>query len=70
MRLAADLWAVIRQAGKPTADPKALDADCVLAAQALRLGGPGDVVSIATTNPVHLSRFIGVDARLWETITA
>lgn len=69
MRLAADLWAVIRQSGKPTADPQALDADCILAAQALRLGNPGDVVSIATTNPVHLSRFAGVDARPWETIT-
>jgi predicted nucleic acid-binding protein len=70
MRLASDLWALVRQGGRPTADPHALDGDCILAAQALVLGRPGDVVSIATTNPVHLSRFPGVDARLWHTITS
>jgi hypothetical protein len=68
MRLASDLWALVRQAGRPTADPHALDGDCILAAQTLVVGRPGDVVSIATTNPIHLSRFPGVDAQLWYTI--
>jgi predicted nucleic acid-binding protein len=68
-RRAAELWAAVRNAGVPTAHPHALDADCVLAAQALLLGGPGDVVVIATTNVRHVARFPGVDARPWETIT-
>jgi hypothetical protein len=68
MRRAAELWAFVRQAGVPTADPHSLDGDCILAAQAALIGGPGDVVTIATTNVGHLGRFPGVDARLWETI--
>lgn len=69
MRRAAELWAAVRNAGVPTAHPLALDADCVLAAQALLLGGPGDVVTIATNNVRHVTRFPGVDARVWETVT-
>jgi predicted nucleic acid-binding protein len=68
MRRAAEFWALIRRAGTPTADPHALDADCILTAQASLLSGPGDVVTIATTNPRHLTRFPGIDAHLWETI--
>jgi hypothetical protein len=45
-----------------------LDADCILAAQALLLGGPGDLVTVATTNARHVTRFPGVDAQPWETI--
>jgi predicted nucleic acid-binding protein len=70
MRRAAELWAVVRQAGPPTADPQALDADCILAAQASLLGDPDDLVTIATTNVGHLARFPGIDARPWETITS
>lgn len=70
MRRAAELWSVIRRLGLPTADPQALDADCILAAQASLLGGSGDVVTIATTNPQHLRRFPGISADLWETITS
>jgi len=68
MRKAAEFWATIRNAGLPTAHPMALDADCILAAQAALLGDPGDVVTIASANVGHLARFPGIDARLWETI--
>jgi len=63
---AAELWATSRQAGMPTADPKELDGDVILAAQALLLRGGGEEVVIATTNVGHLSRF--VDAREWPDI--
>jgi len=67
MLRAAELWAAARNAGLPTAGPDALDADCILAAQALLSAGPSDTVTVATENVAHLSRF--VDAQLWETIT-
>jgi predicted nucleic acid-binding protein len=65
VRLAADLWAKARQQGKPTAADPALDADVLIAAQALTLDLP-DIV-IATTNPSHLSRFVPAD--LWNNIS-
>lgn len=58
MRQAAEFWAILRQAGRPTADPHALDADVILAAQAVLLGGSNDVVEVVTTNANHLSRLI------------
>ena len=64
MRLAADLWAQGRQSGQPTADPKELDGDVILAAQALLLG-VSDVV-VATTNVGHLSRY--VNAKFWQDV--
>ncbi len=63
---AAQLWAESRQAGIPTADPKELDGDVILAAQGLLVGEGGEEVVIATTNVGHLSRF--VDAREWQNI--
>jgi predicted nucleic acid-binding protein len=66
MRNAAELWAAVRKAGKPTASEKAIDGDAILAAQALTLGVPDLVV--ATTNVGHLSRF--VTAAEWRTVTA
>lgn len=66
MHLAAGFWATARRMGRPTADPKALDADCILAAQAELAAGPGDDVIVATTNVGHLGRF--VDAQEWTTI--
>jgi len=63
MRLAAQLWAQARSAGKPTAADPAIDADVILAAQALTLSA---AVVVATGNPRHLSRF--VPAELWSNI--
>ena len=65
MRKAAELWAQARQLGRQTAADPALDADVILAAQALTLGAPSVVV--ATTNVGHLGRF--VPAELWQNIT-
>ena len=64
MRLAADLWAQVRQQGRPTADPKEIDGDVILAAQAILLGALDTVV--ATTNVGHLSRFVA--ARHWQDV--
>lgn len=66
MRQAARLWAEVRQRGLPTSDPRDLDVDVILAAQALGIGaGPGDMI-VATTNPGHLTRFVAAD--LWTNI--
>jgi predicted nucleic acid-binding protein len=64
MRRAAELWAQARQQGQPTAADNTIDADMILAAQALTLGVPA--VVIATTNIGHLSRF--VPAESWQNI--
>jgi hypothetical protein len=53
-----------RQLGQPTAGARELDADAILAAQALSLNDPGAIV--ATSNPAHLSRFVRCD--LWQNI--
>jgi hypothetical protein len=66
MLKAAEHWAAARRAGRPTSDDKALDGDVILAAQAERLGQPGDMLIVATTNVGHLALF--VDARLWRDI--
>ena len=64
MRRAAELWATARRGGMPTAADATIDADAILAAQALTLGVAQFV--IATANPAHLARF--VPAELWENI--
>ena len=61
--MAAKLWAQARNAGQPTASDLAIDADVILAAQALGLNIP---VVVATGNPGHLTRF--VPAELWSNI--
>jgi predicted nucleic acid-binding protein len=71
MLLAADLWAQMRNSGTPTGDPKKLDIDVILAAQAIcegaNLGLPGNEVIVVTSNVSHLARM--VTANLWTNIT-
>jgi hypothetical protein len=64
MRQASLFWAETRRMGQPTASDQAIDADVILAGQAVALGSPH--VVIATTNVGHLSRF--VPAELWQNI--
>ena len=67
MRRAAQLWARARQRGRPAADPHALDADVILAAQAQLLHeATGDQVVVASDNIRHLAQF--VDTRRWQEI--
>ena len=66
LRLGCRLWASARNAGTPTADPKELDCDVLLAAQALDIAAAASVLIIATTNVGHLSRFVTAD--LWTNI--
>ena len=61
MRLAATLWARSRKTGRSVGDPKELNADVILATQAIRLGAV-----IATDNTGHLDQFTA--ARLWTSI--
>jgi hypothetical protein len=67
MTMAAEFWAAARQRGEPTADDKALDADVILAAQAVLLAGGHDDVVVATANVRHLGRY--VTARRWQDVT-
>ncbi len=53
MLLAAQLWADARRRGRPTADPKELDGDVILAAQAIEIGAV-----VATENVGHLARYV------------
>ena len=63
MLKAAELWAMAWKSGQPTADPKELDCDVILAAQALSVNA-----IVATENIKHLERF--VDAKHWNDIDA
>ncbi len=64
MRRAAEFWAQARQQGQQTAADTSIDADMILAAQAMTLG-VADVV-IATTNVGHLRRFAPAD--VWTNV--
>lgn len=59
---AAQMWAQARQHGRPTADPKELDCDVILASQALAVGA-----IVVTENLGHLSLF--VEARRWTEVS-
>jgi len=66
MLLAAQLWAEVRQSGKPTADSQALDGDVILSAQARLLGDDSTEVIVATTNIRHISLL--TNAAHWQDI--
>lgn len=66
LRLAARMWAQARNAGAPTADPRDLDADVLIAAQALDMGVSNSELVVATTNVGHLAQFVA--AELWTNI--
>jgi predicted nucleic acid-binding protein len=66
MRRAAELWADARRRGIATSDDKEIDADVILAAQAMSFTGLGDELTVATYNARHLSRY--VDALHWGDI--
>lgn len=67
MLYSAQLWAMARQSGQPTAHSQALDGDVILAAQ-VALSFPADVETIvATTNVAHIARFVRAD--LWSNIS-
>jgi len=65
MRRAAELWAIARQIGQPTAGNNTIDGDIILIALAESLAAPNAV--IATTNVGHIARFF--PAELWSNIT-
>jgi predicted nucleic acid-binding protein len=67
---AAELWAAVRNVGLSTAHPKALDGDAILAAQTILMANSSDLVTIATKNSRHLSRFTGVHAQPWQSIAS
>ena len=66
IKLAARLWAQVRNGGLTTADPKELDGDVLIAAQALDLGLPASDFIVATSNVSHLSRLVPADE--WQNI--
>jgi predicted nucleic acid-binding protein len=67
MLAAAQLWAESRQRGMTTADPRELDGDVILAAQARQLQVRGYEVTIVTTNVGHLAQF--VPASNWQDVS-
>jgi predicted nucleic acid-binding protein len=69
MRKAAESWGDVRRRGLPTAGDQSLDADAILAAQAALIIGPSDTATVATANASHLTRFPGIHAQDWTTIT-
>lgn len=64
MLRAAQLWADARRHGRPTASDASLDADVILAAQALTI--VGKTVMVASSNPKHVGRFVAAD--LWQNV--
>jgi len=59
IRRAAQFWAQARNQGRPTADPKELDCDVILAAQAEQAGA-----EVITENVGHLGLLVAV--RHWK----
>ena len=65
IRRAAEVWAVARQTGQPTAGDDTIDADMILIGQARSLQLSDSI--IATTNVRHLARFFPAD--IWSAIS-
>ncbi|MBE9054640.1 type II toxin-antitoxin system VapC family toxin [Sphaerospermopsis sp. LEGE 08334] len=65
---AAELWAWVRNQGKPTASNDSLDGDVILAAQAILQLNSFDKVIVVTTNVKHISRFTssGIFVADWQ----
>ena len=68
MLRAAEFWAAARRMGRQSADDSSLDADMILAAQAVTLGANGNETMIATTNVRHLESF--AVAKIWRDVTS
>ena len=68
LEAAAKLWGDARRGGRPTSSNDALDADVIIAAQALSLGLTRSEYVVATTNVSHLSRYVPCDE--WTNIKA
>jgi predicted nucleic acid-binding protein len=68
IRHAAQLWAISRRQGMPTANEKNIDADVIIAAQCkiFQQENLGQNSAVATTNIKHLSRFL--QAQKWQDI--
>jgi predicted nucleic acid-binding protein len=70
MRQAAAFWADARRRGRQTAADPALDADVILAAQAITLrntlGLASEEIVVASGNTRHLVRFVNADT--WRNI--
>ena len=66
LRIAAREWGRVRNEGKPTADPHALDGDVILAGQVLEQELNAADYVVATDNTGHLTRF--VRAERWQDI--
>jgi hypothetical protein len=62
----AEFWAKARETGRKSADDASLDADMILAAQAVALIREGYETVIATTKVRHLALF--ASARMWREI--
>lgn len=58
LRLGAQLWAQARTLGTPTADPREVDCDVLIATQALTMGVAASELVVATTNVGHLAGFV------------
>ena len=66
LHLGANLWAHARNSGTSTADPKELDCDVLIAAQAIDTGIHLTEFIVATVNVGHLALFVPCD--LWMNI--
>ncbi len=68
MRQAAQLWAVSRNTGKPTADDTALDGDIIFCALVQSLAILAVDYVVATTNTKHLKSFFSADE--WQNLAS